>query len=68
MKARTNVNGKSAGVDSRNLRALCWARGFRGIPGLAKHIGRSRVTVWRAARRPDQFGPTYAKMLKALSQ
>ena len=45
-------------VNSKNLRVLCWKRGFHGVTGFAKAIGRSPVTVHRAVRWPDQFGPT----------
>lgn len=53
-------------VTSENLRRLCWARGYRGIPGLADAIGRSRVTIWRAVRHPNRFTPTYTLIEKAL--
>jgi len=53
-------------VNVKNLRQLCWKNGFEGVVGLAKHIGRSRVTVHRATKRPHIFGPTYRKIEEAL--
>lgn len=40
------------------LRRLSAAHGFNSVAELARSIGRSRVTVWRAVRWPDQYGPT----------
>ena len=59
MKARRKIN-------TGNLRRLCWARGFEGVAGLAKALGKSRVTIHRAAKRPGLFGPTYKLMEEAL--
>lgn len=53
-------------VNSGNLRMLAWRRGFHGVVGLAKAIGRSRVTVHRAVKRPNSFRPTYTLVEKAL--
>lgn len=64
MRARKVNSGK---VTSENLRRLCWARGYRGIPDLAARIGRNRVTVWRAVKNPKQYAPTYKKIAEALS-
>lgn len=50
-----------------NLCELCWRAGYRGVVGLANSIGRSRVTVHRAVRWPDQFGPTLQLIKKALN-
>jgi hypothetical protein len=65
MAKRKKVN--TVKVDSENLRRLCWANGFRGIPDLASEIGRSRVTVWRAVKSPKQYAPTYKLITEALS-
>jgi hypothetical protein len=54
-------------VNKGNLRMLCWTRGYRDIAGLARSIKRNRVTVHRAVARPDQFGPTYHLIEKALA-
>lgn len=59
MKHGTTVNAK-------NLRRLCWKNDFHGIAGLARAIGRSRVTVHRAVVNPQRFGPTYELIKKAL--
>lgn len=54
-------------VNQKNLRQLCWQRGYHGVSGLARQIGRSRITVHRAVRWPDQFGPTYRLIQEALN-
>ena len=54
------------GVSTDTIQELSWQAGFKGVPGLAKAIGRSRCTVWRAVRWPDQFGPTYKLITEAL--
>ena len=67
MKQRVSkVNIRHIGVSTEVLEGLCWQRGYKGVPGLAKAIKRERSTVWRAVRWPDQFGPTYKKIVKAL--
>lgn len=53
-------------LSSSTLRELCWRAGYSGVVGLARHLGRSRVTIHRAVRWPDQFGPTYELIRKAL--
>jgi hypothetical protein len=66
MKQRKYVNRKIQQITASNLERLSWSRGFDGVPGLADHIGRARVTVWRAVANPQRFGPTYQKLLAAL--
>lgn len=51
-------------VTGENVRRLAWQAGFDGLNGLAKAIGRNRITVWRAAKL--QTGPTYELIIKAL--
>jgi hypothetical protein len=53
-------------VTKENLVPLCYANGFKGVPPLAKKIGRHEKTIWKAIRWPDQFGPTYQKIQEAL--
>lgn len=53
-------------VNTKNLRMLAWKAGHHGVTGLAKSIGRSRVTVWKAVREPNRFRPTYRAVLGAL--
>jgi hypothetical protein len=53
-------------VNKNNLRKLCWSRGYHGVSGLARELGRSRVTIHRAVRWPDQFGPTMRLIERAL--
>lgn len=53
-------------VTRENLKARAWRAGYDGVNGLAKHIGRHPVTVHKAIRWPDQFGPTYRAILEAL--
>lgn len=68
MKQRTvKVTSAKVGISTETLEPLCWARGFKGVPGLAKHIKRDRNTVWRAVRWPDQFGPTFKLITEALN-
>jgi len=55
-------------INTKNLTELCWRKGFRGVPALARHVKRARSTIWRAVRWPDQFGPTYQKIQEALSE
>lgn len=57
---------QSLKINKKNLRQLAWQRGYHGVSGLAKAIGRSRVTVHRAVRWPDQFAPTMKKIENAL--
>lgn len=53
-------------VNKTNLRMLCWKRGYHGVTGLAKAIGKSRVTVHRAVSNPSRFGPTVKLIEKSL--
>lgn len=46
-------------VNKKNLRQLCWKKGFHGVTGFAAHIKRSRVTVHRAVTNPRRFSPTF---------
>lgn len=61
------VNAENQKVTAANIVELSWQRGFRGVTALAKHIDRNPVTVWKAVRWPDQFGPTYQKIEEALN-
>lgn len=45
-------------ITPRELRRLAHVRGYDGVAGLARRIGRSRQTVYRALRNPERFGPT----------
>lgn len=54
-------------IDSGNLNRLAHARGFNGVAGLARHIRRNRVTVWKAVRWPSQMRPTYELICEALN-
>ena len=53
-------------ITKESIQALAWGAGFKGVPGLARAIKRHRITVWRAVRLPDQFGPTYRLICEAL--
>lgn len=55
-------------ISTGNLRTLCWQHGYKGVVGLAKALKRNRVTIHRAVRWPDQFGPTYQKIERALAE
>ena len=53
-------------INKNNLRLLAWRRGFHGVTGVAKAIGRSRVTVHRAMTNPTRFTPTVKKLEEVL--
>jgi hypothetical protein len=53
-------------INKKNLRRLAWQRGFHGVAGVAQAIGRSRTTVHRAVRWPDQYAPTMEKLKEVL--
>lgn len=67
-KVKTKTQDAPQKVTTENLTALCWSRGFKGVPSLARKIHRSRVTLWRAVRWPDQFRPTYNLIEKHLCE
>ena len=52
-------------INPKNLKALCWSRGM-SVAEAARKIKRSRTTIHRAVRWPDQFGPTYKALSKIL--
>jgi hypothetical protein len=49
-------------INKKNLRLLAWKRGFHGVSGVARAIGRSRVTVHRAMNHPARYSPTIKKL------
>lgn len=53
-------------IKPENLERLCWVAGFEGVSGLARHIKRHRVTVHRAVKNPEQYGPTFRKIEEVL--
>lgn len=53
---------RASKINKHNLRQLAWAKGYRGISGLAVAIGKSRVTIHRAVNRPGTFGPTIKQL------
>lgn len=53
-------------INKKNLRKLAWQKGFAGVSGVAKAIGKSRVTVHRAVNNPHRYGPTIRAMEKIL--
>lgn len=67
VKAKNRANSAAREITTGNLRLLCWQAGFHGVAGLAREIGRSRITVHRAVRWPDQFGPTYKLIQEKLA-
>ena len=69
-QARSKSNEKNPRIPTelnpRNLRQLCWLRGFHGVTGLAHHLGRSRVVIHLAVKRPELYGPTFDLIKKTL--
>ncbi len=53
-------------INKKNLRQLSWRRGYHGVSGVARAIGRSRVTVHRAMNFPGRYGPTIKKLEEVL--
>jgi hypothetical protein len=53
-------------ITTKNLRRLAWARGYHGVAGLARGIGKSRVAVYSAVRTPHRFAPTFKKLQEVL--
>lgn len=53
---------RSSTINKKNLRQLAWKRGYHGVSGVAKAIGRSRVTVHRAMNHPNRYSPTIKKL------
>lgn len=53
-------------ITTRNLAQLAWASGHRGVSGLARAIGRHRVTVYQAVQNPARHTPTIRAIRKAL--
>jgi hypothetical protein len=67
MKQRTRkVNSSALGITTDTLAMLCWQHGFRGVPALARKIGRHEKTLWCAVRWPDRYGPTFKLIAKEL--
>ena len=55
-------------LTTRNLARLAWASGHRGVTGLAKAIGRHRVTLYQAIQSPEQHRPTVRAIKRALKR
>lgn len=53
-------------INKYNLRQLAWRRGFEGVTGLARAIGKSRVSVHRAVNEPHRYKPTMKKLAEVL--
>jgi len=53
-------------INKKNLRSLCWRRGYEGVSAVAAAIGRSRTTVHRAVKNPGRYGPTISKLQEVL--
>jgi hypothetical protein len=62
---KVNKNGGDKPT-TQNLVELCYRSGFKGVPGVARQINRHPKTIWRAVRWPDQFAPTYRKLVETL--
>lgn len=53
-------------LSRRNLSRLAHAKGFRGVAGLARRLGRNRVTLYQALKNPNRYKPTVKAMQEAL--
>lgn len=53
-------------LTKENLSRLAHARGFRGVAGLARRVGRHRVSIYRALKNPNQNRPTMRAIERAL--
>lgn len=53
-------------ITREKLSAMCWKAGYRGVTGVAKAIGKSRVTVHQAVNHPQTYSPTMKKLRKVL--
>lgn len=49
-----------------NFPRLMGLAGYVRVEDLARKIGRSRVTIHRAVKHPNTFGPTYRKIAEVL--
>ena len=61
------TNNVKPNLTVNTVNRLAWEAGFDGVAGLARHISRNRVTVWKAVRWPDQHTPTFNKIVEALT-
>lgn len=55
-----------AKITKKNLRMLCWQRGYHGVTGVARAIGKSRFTVHRAVENPSRYSPTIKQLQEVL--
>jgi len=53
-------------VNKKNLRRLCWAKGYAGVTGLAREIGRNRCVIHHAVSNPKRYRPTMNLLEKIL--
>ena len=52
-------------VNAKNLKRLCWTRGM-SVTELARRIGKSRVSVYRAMHHPSRYRVAHALILEVL--
>lgn len=57
---------QAVAITKDNLKEKCWKLGM-SVTGLAKKIGKARVTVHRAVKKPHHFGPTYRDICEVLN-
>lgn len=53
-------------VNKKDLRRLCWQKGFHGVSGLARAIRRNRAVVYHALENPTRYRPTIRLIENAL--
>ena len=55
-------------ITTATVARLAWSRGYKGVAGLAKALGRNRVTIWCAVRWPGRYGPTMKMIEEVLCE
>lgn len=53
-------------ITTENIQRLAFVAGYKGVADLARSLRRNRVTVWRAVKDPQRYGPTFSAIKKAL--
>ena len=57
--------GMNNEINRKNLKRLCWGRSL-SVAALARQIGVSRQSVYRAVGQPQSHQPTFRKIRRVL--